>query len=51
MMEEEHVCCICGKTFNGYGNNPEPIKSEGVCCRECNKKVIEERLKKFFEEL
>lgn len=48
MKEEkkEKVCCICGKTFTGWGNNPWPIKScdEGVCCNECNKKVIEERI-------
>ena len=42
--EEEHICCICGKRFKGYGNNPDPIKKEGRCCDECNKKVIEERL-------
>ena len=32
-MNEKHMCCICGKEFEGYGNNPEPVKSfdEGVC--------------------
>lgn len=20
-LDNEYVCCICGKTFNGYGNN------------------------------
>lgn len=42
--EEEHICCICGKRFKGFGNNPDPIKKEGRCCDECNKKVIEERM-------
>ena len=43
---KENVCCICGKTFTGWGNNPWPIKpdDDGVCCDECNKKVIEERI-------
>lgn len=30
------LCCICGETFHGYGNNPWPVKEEGVCCNECN---------------
>ena len=50
---EEHICCICGKRFIGYGNNPEPVKSfeEGVCCDECNKNVvIPARLEKAFED-
>lgn len=25
-MKEKHICCICGKEFVGYGNNPYPIK-------------------------
>ena len=41
-MEKEQVCCICGKRFKGYGNNPEPVKpfEEGVCCDECNETVV-----------
>ena len=41
------VCCICGKTFAGFGNNPwGAIGKDGkaiewgkysVCCDECNK--------------
>ena len=40
--EEEHICCICGKRFKGYGNNPEPVKKieEGVCCNECNETIV-----------
>ena len=49
-MEEEFVCCICGKKFKGYGNNPWPLKEEGRCCDGCNEKVVEERMKKAFEE-
>ena len=45
---KEFTCCICGKKFIGYGNNPYPIKDDGRCCDECNKKVIIVRLKKFY---
>ena len=26
--------------FKGYGNNPEPVKSEGHCCDECYETVV-----------
>ena len=37
-------CCICGKTFRGFGNNPDPIKDvDGQlldeklrCCDACD---------------
>jgi len=32
-------CCICGKTFKGYGNNAEPVK-QGICCDECNMMIV-----------
>lgn len=42
----DNICCICGKQFNGYGNNPEPVKTTGVCCDHCNfTVVIPERIK------
>lgn len=28
-------CCICGKEFEGFGHNAEPIKN-GRCCDYCN---------------
>lgn len=43
-MNEKHVCCICGKEFIGFGNNPYPLKEEGLCCNKCNEKVIEARI-------
>ena len=46
---KDYICCICGKEFNGYGNNPYPIKEEGRCCNDCNMKVIEKRLEKLQE--
>ena len=48
-MSKKFICCICGKECEGYDNNPWPIKKEGKCCDECNKKVIEERLQ--YEEI
>ena len=42
------VCCICGKSFDGYGYNPVPIESAGVCCRACNDTlVIPRRLRDY----
>ena len=35
----EKKCCICGSIFEGYGNNPLPIKS-GVCCDKCNETFV-----------
>lgn len=44
--EQHHTCCICGKEFIGYGNNPDPVEKSGRCCDECNATVvIPERLK------
>ena len=37
---EANVCCICGKEFEGSGNNPAPYKSTGVCCDECNARYV-----------
>lgn len=34
------ICCICGKEFIGYGNNPSPVKEKGKCCDECNATVV-----------
>ena len=33
-------CCICHKSFYGYGNNPAPIANGGRCCDDCNRKVV-----------
>lgn len=37
-------CCLCGDFFEGYGNNPDPVKNtddeyfddEEECCNNCN---------------
>lgn len=36
---EKHKCVICGHDFEGYGNNAEPVK-HGICCDDCNEKVV-----------
>ena len=41
---ETKTCCICGKSFKGYGHNPYPIKDEGRCCDECSIEVIKKRV-------
>lgn len=41
------VCCLCGEPLKEgeYGNNPYPLKNDGVCCDHCNyNKVIPARL-------
>ena len=47
-MTEERVCCLCGETFVGFGNNPAPLKEnndESRCCDLCNDfKVLPARL-------
>lgn len=42
------ICCICGKVFTGWGNNPDPVKDkngnlfpeDARCCDECNNDVV-----------
>ena len=39
-------CCNpeCYEAFEGYGNNPAPMKwGEGVCCDDCNMLVVDIR--------
>ena len=39
----KQTCCICGKEFTGYGNNPEPIvpyASGKRRCDDCNANVV-----------
>lgn len=39
---EEHICCICGEKFKGFGNNPYPLTDDenARCCDECNTKYV-----------
>ena len=46
------TCCLCGREFVGWGNNPFPLseKEDDVCCDECNyTKVIAARLEYIAE--
>ena len=47
----QEKCCLCSKKIEGYGHNPEPLKSvEERCCDWCNgTKVIPARLAKTIE--
>ena len=45
--ENKKVCVICGKEYDGYGNNAQPVK-DGKCCDKCNQEVvIPARIKKM----
>lgn len=35
----EKKCCICGKIFEGYDNNAQPVR-KGICCGVCNVRYI-----------
>ena len=46
------TCCICGKVFKGYGNNPWPVNKEpdALCCDKCNEEVVvPERILQIME--
>lgn len=32
-------CCICGRLYDGKGNNAKPYKV-GYCCDVCNMKIV-----------
>ena len=38
-MAETKKCVICGKEFEGYGNNAEPV-ADGTCCDDCNLSIV-----------
>ncbi len=45
-----NICCICGETFTGYGNNPWPVVKDATarCCDNCNAlEVIPARIKEL----
>ena len=46
---DHHKCVICGKDFDGWGNNAWPVK-DGICCDECNQEeVIPARLAQLYK--
>ena len=49
MENQKKKCCICGIEFEGWGNNPWPVKDEGECCDVCNTiHVVPARLKQMY---
>lgn len=44
LSRDLHVCCICGRAFKGYGNNPWPLRNYGKCCDKCNDNVVAKRI-------
>ena len=34
------ICCLCGEEFEGYGNDPAPLKESGECCDRCNAEKV-----------
>jgi hypothetical protein len=41
VVEFTFRCCICGKRLRKReGNNPRPVKEDGICCRDCNNDVV-----------
>lgn len=39
MIKDKHICCLCGKEFEGYGNNPAPYPGD-ICCDDCNEIAV-----------
>ena len=35
----KNICSICGKEYQGYGNNAQPVNN-GRCCDMCNFSVV-----------
>ncbi len=33
------TCSICGKKYEGYGNNAQPV-NDGRCCDKCNVLIV-----------
>jgi hypothetical protein len=40
--KEPITCCFCGcEIDDGFGNNPEPLKSyPNRCCDKCNMEIV-----------
>lgn len=38
-METTKKCSICGKIYEGHGNNASPV-NDGRCCDKCDKEVV-----------
>jgi len=36
----KYKCCICGREFSDFGNNPWPVCIKGLCCDICNADIV-----------
>ena len=49
IKDEDKKCCLCGKHFLEWGNDPWPLKEEGICCNKCNaEKVLPARIEMIY---
>ena len=39
---EKYKCCICGKEFTDWGNDPWPVNTDenAKCCDDCDMSVV-----------
>jgi len=42
MNDETKTCCICGKSFEGWGNDPWPVvmDDDAECCDSCDMGIV-----------
>lgn len=42
MNNMEYECCLCGKIFTDWGNNPYPVNEDpnALCCDSCNMNIV-----------
>ena len=42
MDKKVQKCCICGKEFTGWGNDPWPVMmdEDARCCDECDMSIV-----------
>ena len=50
---QHYTCCICGKEFDDYGNNPQPISQKigDRCCNACDMIVLAHRIDRSLKGL
>lgn len=36
---KKNICSICGKEYQGFGNNAQPVNN-GRCCDKCNSNAV-----------
>lgn len=39
MEYKNNKCPICGQSYTGFGNNPDPLNFDRVC-NDCNIKIV-----------